>query len=112
MKKFLVAWAANGISLWAVDALMKSIYFDSFSALALTAMFLTLLNVTLKPFLKILSLPISVLTLGLFSVVINSLVLYAAISLSAGSYVSSFGMAVAASIILSIVNSAIGMLME
>lgn len=90
---------------------MKSIYFDSFSALALTALFLTLLNVTLKPFLKVLSLPISVLTLGLFSVVINGLVLYAAISLSAGSYVSSFGMAIVASIILSVVNSAIGMLM-
>jgi putative membrane protein len=46
-------------------------------AFLLPALFLTILNSTLKPILKLLSLPLQVLSLGLFSVVINILVLYA-----------------------------------
>lgn len=114
MKKFLIVWAVNAISLWAVDAMMKSIYFADFGALAATALVLSILNVTLKPVLKVLSLPISVLTLGLFSIVINGFVLYLAIALTGGngSYISSFGMAVVASILLSVINSAINMMMQ
>lgn len=111
MKKMMIVWAANILSLWVVDVLMKSIAFYDFWALALTALLLSILNVTLKPFLKLLSLPISILTLGLFSWVIDGIVLYLAIKLS-GSYISSFGMAVVDSIILSLVNSGLGLLME
>ena len=47
MKKMMIVWAANIISLWVVDALMKSIAFYDFWALALTALLLSILNVTL-----------------------------------------------------------------
>lgn len=112
MKKMLIVWGVNILSLWVVAALMKSIDFSDFWALALTALILSILNVTLKPILKLLSLPISVLTLGLFSIVIDGLVLYLAIQLSSGSYISSFGSAILASVLLSLVNSGINMLME
>jgi putative membrane protein len=112
MKKIIVTVAVNMISLWIVDALMQSVYFADFGAFALTAVLLAILNVTLKPFLKIVSLPITFLTFGLFSLVINGLILYLAISLSSGSYVSSFGMAIVAGLLLSIVNSCVEMLME
>jgi putative membrane protein len=114
MKKFVIIWAVNTISLWAVDAMMKSIYFADFSALLITGLVLSILNATLKPFLKMLSFPVSILTLGLFSVVINGFILYLAIALTSasGSYVSSFGMAVLASVLLSAVNAGIQLLIN
>lgn len=108
----LIIWAVNTVSLWVVDALMTQISFADFGSLLLTALILSLLNATLKPFLKILSLPITILSMGLFSLIINGLVLYLAFHLSSGSYVSSFGIAVLAAFLLCIVNSGINMLME
>lgn len=108
----LVIWAVNTISLWVVDALMTKLNFASFAALVLTALVLSILNATLKPFLKVLSLPATILTLGLFSLVINGFILYLSITLTPGSYVSSFGMAVLAALILSVVNAGINELMD
>lgn len=114
MNKFLVLWGVNALSLWVVDALMKSIYFADIWALLLTALVLTILNETLKPVLKFLSFPISVVTLGLFSLVINGAILYLAIAMTSanGSYINSFGMAVVASILLSFVNYSINSMIQ
>lgn len=105
MKKFLTVWLLNLIGLWVIDQLMKSVYIADFQSLLFTSLILALLNHTLKPFLKLISLPITVVTLGLFSLIINALVLELAFALSSGSYINSFGSAFLAAILLSIVNA-------
>jgi len=105
-KSFLQIWIIDAISLWVVDAAFgSSITFADPLALIFTALALSLLTITIKPVLKLISLPVTILTFGLFSILINALVLELAFALSAGSSIASFGTAVWASILLAIVNS-------
>ncbi|NCB33785.1 MAG: phage holin family protein [Erysipelotrichia bacterium] len=105
-KGFFQIWLVDGLSLWAVDKLFgSSIQFADAWALIFTALALAVLTVTIKPVLKLISLPVTILTFGLFSIIINALVLQMAFALNSGSYIASFGTAVWASIILAIVNS-------
>lgn len=75
---------------------------------------LALLNATLRPVLKLLTLPLNCLTLGLFSLVVNALVLWLAASSELGFRITAegiagFGAAFVASLIISFVNAVLGM---
>lgn len=105
MKKLFATLVMNGIGLYVIDYLFDGIMISNSSLISLTVV-LTILNVTLKPFLKIISLPFTILTIGLFGIVINGAVLYAACQLSGnGVMIAGFGEAVGAGIILSILNA-------
>lgn len=101
--KFLVSWIANALSLWLLDLLFSGIHFADTKALILTALVLVLVNVFLKPVLKLVTVPITCLTLGLFLLVVNAWVLMIAFHFS-GIQTLTFGTAFWASIVLSIVN--------
>jgi putative membrane protein len=112
MKKFLKMVLINALSLWIITVLFKrTIYFSSTMSLIVTAAVLGLLNSTLKPILKFISLPFSILTLGLFSLLINGFVFWLALYLGGGQ-VSSIVSAILASVILSITNSGFSSLMD
>lgn len=96
---------SNAVSLWIIDGLSSNVAFADGMSLIMTALVLSVLNMTIKPVLKILALPFSILTLGLFSLVVNGFVLKLAFALSSGSYIASFSTAVFISIILAIINS-------
>ncbi|AVL00396.1 phage holin family protein [Pediococcus inopinatus] len=70
---------------------------------------LAFLNASIKPFLQLISLPITILTLGLFSIVINALILQLTSVLvgSASFYFSSFGMTMWIALLMSILNAII-----
>lgn len=95
----------NCIAIFLVSSLFKEIYVSSYAMMFLIAIVLTLLNATIKPVLKFLSFPVNLLSFGLFSLVINALVLQMAFVIAGGSYISSFGSCLLASILISIVNS-------
>ena len=105
MSKILKTWILNGLSLWVIDYFAEGVSFSDFSAVAVTALALTVLNSTIKPILNALALPMRILTFGLFSFVINGLVLWIAFSVSGGSSISSFGYAILISIVLAVLNS-------
>jgi len=71
--KLLVVWLLNAVSLLAVAYLMPSIEVSGFGGALITAAVIALVNVLIRPVLVILTLPVSVLTLGLFILVINGL---------------------------------------
>lgn len=105
-KGFLRIWLIDVLSLWAVDILFGSkITFADGWSLIFTALALAVLTITIKPLLKVISLPVTVITFGLFSLIVNAAVLELAFALSRGSSIASFGTAVWASIILAFVNS-------
>lgn len=89
----LAAWIMPGIEVR-----------GAFSAM-LVAVVLVLLNVFVKPILVIITIPVTVLTLGLFLIVINALVVLMADSLIGGFYVANFWWALLFSIFISLVNS-------
>jgi putative membrane protein len=104
MKSFLGSWIINAISLWLLDFLMDSVAFPSASSVLMAGLAMAVLNVTIKPLLKILSLPVTILTLGLFALVIDGTILRIALKIS-GAVMPSFGMLMLASILLAIINS-------
>lgn len=107
MKKILGALVANALSFYLLDLIFNSIYFDKASAFVAMAIIFSLVNLTIKPILKFLSFPITLLTLGLFSLVVNAVVLNLAFSLVPAAHIGSFGTAFWASIVLSFINNAI-----
>ncbi len=108
MSKFFEVWIVNALSLWVIDRFSASVTFSDFAALAATALAVTILNQTVKPLLKVMAFPLTVTTFGLFSFVINGLVLWAAFRFSDGSTIASFSSAVWLSILLTFLNGMFG----
>ena len=105
MRKISLFIIINAISLYIVSNLVDSMYIGSLKSLLILTVIFGLLNSTVKPILKLLSFPITFLTLGLFSLVINGLVLKLSFTMVSNVALNGFFSAIWASILLSIVNS-------
>lgn len=102
----LALFVVNAISLFLMSKFISNISFDKPSALLITAGALTILEKFVEPILRIFAIPITVLTLGLFSLVISAFVLYLAFKFVDGAYIDShlFSL-IFSSIILSILST-------
>jgi putative membrane protein len=89
--------------------LVPGIQIDRFQSLLLAALVIGLLNVFLRPVVVLLTLPVTLLTLGLFTLVINGLMFYLAAQLVSGFHVSSFGAAFVAALLFSLFSSVLNM---
>ena len=95
----------NTISIFAVSYILSGIQIDSLLTALIVAVVMAILNVTLKPFLILITIPLTVVTFGLFLLVVNVLVLYAAEALIDGFQIAGFWWALAFSLLVSFVNS-------
>jgi len=95
----------NTISIFAVSYILSGIQVDSFVVALIVAVVMALLNVTLKPLLVLITIPLTILTFGLFLLVVNVLVLYAAAALIDGFYIAGFWWALLFSLLVSFMNS-------
>ena len=73
---FITKLAINALALFVVDAIFERIWFDSTQYTIAAAVVLALVNAYLRPVIVLLTLPINILTLGLFTLVINAGMLY------------------------------------
>ncbi|RDY25737.1 phage holin family protein [Romboutsia weinsteinii] len=105
MKKISLFIVVNAISLYLVSHLVDNMYIGSFKALLILTLIFGILNLTVKPLIHLFSLPITFLTLGLFSLVINAIVLKLAFRFVSGASLTGFFSAIIASILLSIANT-------
>jgi len=105
MGKVLLHWAVSALFLYVLSFLFRGIVIESVVAALIAAIVLGLINSTLKPVLQIISFPITFLTLGIFYLVINGLMLMLVSALVPGFHVSGFGTAFFASIVLSLLNA-------
>jgi putative membrane protein len=108
MKSALVRWIVLSLAVWAAAAIVPGIGYDSGESLLAAALVLGVLNAFVKPILGILSLPFIVVTLGLFLLVINALLLLLAAWLVPGFHVAGFGSAVGGSLVISVVSFFLG----
>lgn len=104
MSSLLLHWLVSSLSLMIVAYLFPGISLAGLGAAILAPVVIGLVNATVGFFLKILTLPLTVLTLGLFWLVINALMLQLAAYLVPGFYVASFWSAFFGAIVLGIVN--------
>lgn len=105
---FLIQWAITAIALWIASYLFRGIKFESTGSLVISALLLGLANALVKPLLIVLTLPLTLITFGLFLLVINALVLMLVAWLVKGFRLSGFWTAFFASIFISIVSIVIG----
>jgi putative membrane protein len=112
MSSLLLHWFVSSLSLMIVAYLFPGISLDGAAAAILAPIVIGLVNATVGFFLKILTLPLTVLTLGLFWLVINALMLQLAAYLVPGFYVAGFWSAFFGAIVLSIVSMILRSLFE
>ena len=106
----IVVWILNAVALLAVAFVLPGIAVASFWSAMLAAVVLGLLNTLVKPLLILLTLPITVVTLGLFLLVLNALIFWLAGSMFQGFKVDGFWWAVAGAILYSVISSLFSML--
>ena len=105
---FLLHWAITALSLWVASLLFKGLKFDNTASLVIAALLLGLANALVKPLLIVLTLPLTLVTLGLFILVINALMVLLVAWLVKGFKVSSFWTAFFASIFIALLSIFIG----
>ena len=103
--RLLLTWLIHALALIALPYVIPSITVDSFFPTALiVALVLGLINTLIRPLLVILTLPVTILTLGLFIFVINGLLFWAVGSLVPGFHVAGFWSAVLGAIVFSLLS--------
>ena len=90
IKQFVFRWAATTIAVMVASSIIRGIRYDTVAALIGASLLLGILNAFVRPFLLILSAPVILITLGLFILVLNGLLLLLVPSVVAGFHVDSF----------------------
>jgi len=109
--RMLLIWIINAVALVALPYIFKSITIDSFGTALIVALVLALINTLIRPILVLLTLPVTILTLGLFIFVINGLLFWAVGSLVPGFHVSGFWSGVFGAIVYSLISWALSSLL-
>ena len=102
--KHLVKWIFHACALLLVAQLYSGVQVQSFSAALIAALIIGLFNTILRPILVLLTLPVTLLTLGLFLFVINALMFWSAAGVLDGFVVQGFGAALLGSLIYSVLG--------
>lgn len=112
MNNFIIRLLLSALAVFICSTVLPGAHVDGFMIAIVVAGILAILNVLVKPVLVILTIPITIFTLGLFLLVINTILVLMASSLVPGFTVDGFWWALVFSILLSIVNSVFGGLNE
>lgn len=104
MRNILIRLFINTAAIWLIDKLFDDIWIHNSTALIITALVFGLLNTFIKPILIIFTLPINILTLGLFTIIINALILLLTDFFVDSFYVATFSSAILASIFISLIS--------
>lgn len=106
--RLLIKWLLSALALLAVAYLYSGVQVSTYTSALLAAAVIGLLNMFVRPVLVVLTLPVTIVTLGLFLFVINALLFWAASGLLSGFHVNSFFAALVGSLIYSL----LGLLIE
>jgi putative membrane protein len=112
MLKLIVRWLLLAAALLLVAYLYPGVQVQTFGAAMVAALVLGLLNTVVRPLLVLLTLPVTLITVGLFLFVINALMFWAAASLLTGFNVTGFAAALIGSLIYSLCGMVIDVAME
>lgn len=109
--RLILVWLLNAVALWLVTALVPGVTFDKPAHLLVAALVLGLTNAIVKPVLVVLTLPITVVTLGLFLLVLNALLFWGVSALVPGFAVGGFWWAMLGALVYSVLTAALSLLL-
>lgn len=112
MAGFLIHTVVLAIAIWVTAAVVPGITVASWATLAIAALVLGLVNAIVRPILLILTLPITVLTLGLFYLVVNGLAFGLAAALVPGFQIASWTAAILGALLTSVLSWFIGIFVK
>jgi putative membrane protein len=107
MLAIAITWVANSLAIYAVAYLMRGVEVASFRDALLAGALLSIVNALVKPIVVILTLPLTVLTLGLFYFVVTAFCLWLTSQISPGFMVTGFFTTIVASILIGILSAVI-----
>jgi putative membrane protein len=107
LQRFVVTWAFNLLAIWVAVKLVDGLHYSDWGALVVTALVFALVNMLVKPIVKLLTLPLILLTLGVLLFFINILMLYITDWLVSGFKIDDFMAAVWGTIVIWAVNWAL-----
>ena len=110
MQGLLVRWAVSAAALWLTSLVVRGIEIRGVASLVFAALAIGVLNALIRPVLLLLTLPLTILTLGLFAVVINAAMLKLASEVVRGFEVHGFWSAVAGTLLMSLFTFVINLL--
>jgi putative membrane protein len=102
--RLILVWLINAVALLAVPYVMPSISVENFTTALIAALVLGLVNAIIRPILVILTLPVTLITLGLFIFVINGLLFWLVGDLIKGFHVAGFWAGVFGAIVYSVIS--------
>jgi putative membrane protein len=109
--RLLITWLINATALFALPYLMQSIKVESFAVALIAALALGLVNTLIRPILVLLTLPVTLISLGLFIFVINGLLFWLVANFVGGFQVAGFWSAVGGAVLYSIISWALSSLL-
>lgn len=110
--RILIHWLVSAVAIAITAYLLPGVQISGFAAALILAVVLGLINAILRPILLLLTLPINVVTLGLFTLVINALLVLLADSIVPGFEVSGFITALIFAVILTLVRGILGAIVD
>src|SRR5437867_2074653 len=108
MGRFLMHWLTTGLALWVSAWIVPGVSIETPAALLVAALILGFINAILRPILVILTLPITIVTLGLFYLVVNGAAFALAAWLVPGFGVDSIGWAILGALVVGLISWFIG----
>lgn len=110
--RILLVWILNAVALWLVTLVLPGVRVDDELSAFIAAIVLGLVNAAIKPILVILTLPVTVLTLGLFLLVLNGLLFWGVASVLPGFHVDGFWWGVGGALLYSLLTWAFSTLLS
>ena len=105
MKVFLIRWVSNTLALVATSFLLPGIWFKDWTACLLGALVLGLLNAFVRPVLLFLTLPLNILTLGIFTIFLNAAIFFVSGYIIPSLMIKNYTWAIAGSLVFSVFST-------
>ena len=112
MVTLLARWVLNAIALFLVARIVPGVRLTDFTSAFVAVAVIALVNAVFKPILILLTLPLTIVTLGLFIFILNALLLLLAGAIAPGLKVDSFGAALIGSVLLSVISTILNSLVK
>jgi putative membrane protein len=110
MKLFLLRWFTNTIALLLTSWLLPAVYFQNWQSLLGSALVLGLLNAFVRPVLLFLTLPLNILTLGVFTILLNAAIFFSVGYIIQGMVIRNYTWSIVGSLLFSVFSTALSWL--
>jgi putative membrane protein len=103
VQSLLLRWLFNAVAIYLTTLIIRGITVPDFTAAAVAALVLGIVNAFIRPLVLILTLPVNILTLGLFTLVVNALMLYIVSAITA-LHVTTFWAALVGALLIALIS--------